>query len=154
GLFPTLALMAPILGLCCANSGAADADRRFSLESGGQATHDLGRLRSGETYRLLVSLVGSPLGPDERVRLEFSGSGGDRIAKDLHAGDPDLYLPYRAGNDGAAVLKLQRTPDRIPRAVDVRVEWARLDLPDADRPAIEAEPNDSWRQANPLVLGR
>jgi hypothetical protein len=35
----------------------------------------------------------------------------------------------------------------------VRVECRRLELADADRPAIEAEPNDSWRQANPLTLG-
>ncbi len=36
----------------------------------------------------------------------------------------------------------------------MRVEWTRLLLPDSDRAAIEAEPNDSWQTANELMLGR
>jgi hypothetical protein len=36
----------------------------------------------------------------------------------------------------------------------VRVEWTHLSLRESDRAAIEAEPNDSWLQANELRLGR
>ena len=36
----------------------------------------------------------------------------------------------------------------------MRVEWRDLNLSTADNAAIEAEPNDTWRQANLLRLGR
>ncbi len=39
-------------------------------------------------------------------------------------------------------------------ALAVRVAWHHRQLPEADRAAIEAEPNDSWEQANDLRLGR
>lgn len=157
--FPTrlrlaIAALWSILGLAGPDSGEADTCDRRSLGSGEEATVDLGRLKSGDTHRLLVSLAGSPPRPDQRVRVELSGAGQDHFTKELHAGDPDLYLPYRAASDGAASLRMTRSPDRTAGTVTLRFQWARLDLADADRPAIEAEPNDSWRQANALQLGR
>ena len=41
-----------------------------------------------------------------------------------------------------------------PGPLRVRRNWGRLELAEGDEPAIEAEPNDSWRQANPLQVGR
>ena len=48
----------------------------------------------------------------------------------------------------------RETTRPVRQPVAVRLEWAELPVPATDRPAIEAEPNDSWQQANPLVLGR
>ena len=60
----------------------------------------LGVLKAGQTYTLLVTLESGRLEPDDRLTVELSGAGTDRFVKELHAGDPDLYLPYRPARDG------------------------------------------------------
>jgi cellulose synthase operon protein C len=128
--------------------------RSLALRAGESVRLGLGDLKAGRTYRLLVAAVGAPLGADDRIRVELAGAGSDRFTKDLHAGDPDMYLPYRPSNDGSGQLSLSRASSKSAVAVSLRVEWAAVDLDGSDRPAIEAEPNDSWQQANELVLGR
>jgi hypothetical protein len=125
-----------------------------SLEAGESARLALGTVESGQTYRLLVSVVGAPLAPNDPIRVELTGPGSDRSAKDLHAGDPDFYLPYRPSRVGAANLTMARPAGDKASPVTIRVDWTRLDLSASDRAAIEAEPNDSWQRANVLVLGR
>ena len=98
--------------------------------------------------------MGGPLAIEDRVQVELAGAGSDRITKELHAGDPDLYLPYRPREDGQAHLKLARIGKAGDARLPVRVAWDHLELAAADRAAIEAEPNDSWQQANELRLGR
>jgi HEAT repeat protein len=112
----------------------------------------VGELKAGATYRLLVSLRSGTLGPRDRFEVVLEGPGGDRLGKSLHAGDPDLALCYRPSRDGPATLRVaaQEGAEGIP----VLVEWAELPLSAEDVPAIEAEPNDDWRRANPLRLGR
>src|SRR5262249_7726546 len=117
-------------------------------------TFSLGALKAGETYRLLVTLYGRSIAPEDRVDVELMGSGPDRIRKELHAGDPDFALPYRPSRDGHATLALTPTSSATSSGLLVRIEWAQLPLDRADRAAIEAEPNDSWQQANELRLGR
>ena len=87
------------------------------------------------------------------VCAELTDSTSNPIGKELHGGDPDFYLPYRAERDDRVSLILSRHSGpgvELP----VRIEWTHLPLLKADQCAIEAEPNDSWQQANPLVLGR
>ena len=88
------------------------------------------------------------------ILVELTGSGSDRIRKELHAGDPDLYLPYRPSQDGQASLSLTRSPGSSPSPIEVSASSGRASALESDRSAIEAEPNDSWRQANELRLGR
>ncbi len=132
---------------------AAPTTRSVSLAGGRRETLMLGEVKTGETYRLIVTFDGGRMGPHDRVRVGFAGSASDSSSKELHAGDPDLYLPYRPSHDGRATLTLSRNPGTAAPFL-VRVEWAGLPLSESDRAAIEAEPNDSWQQANPLVLGR
>ncbi len=134
-------------------SSESSTIRSISLAPDRKATFSLGEVKAGETYRLLVTLEGVVFNLFERMRAELTGPASDRIGKELHGGDPDFYLPYRAERDGRASLILSRQPGpgiELP----VRIEWTHLPLAKADQPAIEAEPNDSWQQANPLVLGR
>jgi cellulose synthase operon protein C len=128
--------------------------RSVSLGAGGRESLELGRVRSGETYWLLVNLERALAAVEDRVRVELAGAGADRITKELHAGDPDLYLPYRPREDGQARLTFARTGKEVDSQLDLSVAWEHIDLPEADRAAIEAEPNDSWQQANDLRLGR
>jgi hypothetical protein len=74
--------------------------------------------------------------------------------KELHAGDPDVYLCYRAFSDGAPAVMLARGNSSHTEPIAIRLQWSEISVSPDDRPAIETEPNDSWRQANPLVLGR
>jgi HEAT repeat protein len=128
--------------------------RTISLEGGAPENVALGSVKSGETYGLTVTLLSGRLADDDRVRLELFGGGSDRLSKELHAGDPDLFLPYRPRANGQARVSLLRNGKKGESRLEVRVAWAHLSLPEADRAAIEAEPNDSWREANELRLGR
>ncbi len=133
---------------------APNAPWTVSLAAGDRQTLDVGELEAGETYSLVVSLESGALGAADRVQAELMGPGTDRLSKALHAGDPDYYLVYRPRQKGPARLRLSRSPSVGADRLKARVEWRSLGLAAADRPAIEAEPNDSWREANDLVLGR
>jgi HEAT repeat protein len=165
-----LVLCALILGLAGLRSAAQESDavqahqshdlqprigpRSISLKSRGRESLPLGPVRSGETYGLQVTLERTPGAIDDRIEVELAGTAGDRIAKGLHAGDPDLYVSYRPSEDGQARLTLARVATAEDAALNVRVAWDDIPLPQADRVAIEAEPNDSWQRANELRLGR
>ena len=60
--------------------------RSLTLASGQRETLVLGELKAGETDRLLVSLDGALSGSADRIQIELTGSGSDRIVKDLHVG--------------------------------------------------------------------
>src|ERR1017187_995601 len=128
--------------------------RNLELKAGGREKLELGVLKAGETYELLVTLEGGRLAAEDRVQVELAGAGSDRISKELHAGDPDLYLPYRPRADGEARVSLARIGKEGDARLGVRFAWTHMSMPEADRAAIEAEPNDSWQQANDLRLGR
>ena len=136
------------------SDGAIALSRTTTIKADAQETVALGDLKANRTYRLLVSLENGRLQPTDRVKVELSGAGTDRFTKVIHAGDPDFYLPYRPKGDGQVTLTLVRNQSAETTPLSVRVEWRNLALADADRPAIEAEPNDSWQQANELRLGR
>ena len=123
-----------------------ESARTISLKSGETQRLSFDELKGGETYRLLVALHGSPVGPGERIRVELKWADADGFSKELHAGDPDLYLPYRPSHDGRALLSLTRSSGEKGAPISVRVHWGRMDLAPGDRPAVEAEPNDSWQQ--------
>jgi hypothetical protein len=126
----------------------------LTLSSGRRESLTLGDVKTGETYRLVITLEGSLSASGDRIRVELAGAGSDRIIKELHAGDPDFYLPYRPTRDGEAGLTLTRLPGAGQSPLSVRVDWTQLPLAGPERAAIEAEPNDSWQQANELRLGR
>jgi HEAT repeat protein len=114
----------------------------------------LGELEAGATYRLVVTLEPGRSHEDDRLDVELAGAGTDVFKKSLHAGDPDLYLPYRPSKGGQARLVLARGANAKGAPLSVRIEWGQLPIAAQDRPAIEAEPNDTWQQACELQLGR
>ena len=128
--------------------------KKAALEAGARIDYTLDSLKAGETYRLLVTLIGRPVAPNDRLRVSLRDGASVRISKELHAGDPDFYLPYRPSRDGNARITLARSPGADATPLNVRLEWAQMSVDASDRAAIEAEPNDSWRQANELRLGR
>lgn len=113
----------------------------------------LSHLAAGETYAVSVALLAGDLREGERFAASFAGSSGHPIRKELHAGDPSLYFPYRPESAGPAELTVYST-GQGRRPLPLRLLVEPLGVAENDRAAFEAEPNDSWRQANPLVLGR
>jgi HEAT repeat protein len=122
-----------------------------TIPPGGRINVPLEGIGSRETYRVQVNLLGPILARD-RFRVTLESPGGWRSSKMLHAGDPDLYLLFRPSIGGQATLAIESSPDS--GSVSVRTNWTHLDLRSIDQPAIEAEPNDTWQQANPLQIGR
>jgi HEAT repeat protein len=119
------------------------------LPPGGRLDLPPAKVVAGQTYRAGVGLEGPILG---RVRVTIEGPGGWRGSKTLHAGDSDFDLPFRPASDGLARIAIESESGSGLNSV--RTSWTRIDLDPADVPAIEAEPNDSWRAANPLTIGR
>ncbi len=139
-----------LFSLSVLNAPAAEPFRAEPvLNSGGSWSRSLGVLKAGRRGELTVSIAAPAEG--DRVAVELAGSGGTVLRKELHAGDPDVYLPHRPDRDGEATIRLTRQgPGSSP--LPVSVEWVENDPDDAD--ALEAEPNDDWRSANRLILGR
>jgi HEAT repeat protein len=128
--------------------------RDLSLKGGQRETLELGPVKSGLTYRLLISLANADLRSEDRLRVELRCAGSVRLTKDLHAGDPDGYFPFRPRQNGQVSLSLFRSEAGHAGRLDARVDWCELNLSPADRSAIEAEPNDTWQEASELKLGR
>jgi hypothetical protein len=126
----------------------------LALSSGQREAVALGNLKANQTYSLLVTIESDSPPADAKVTVELSGADARRLSKVLHAGDPDFFLIYRPTQDGRASVTLARSADARANRLSFRIEWREWPLSDDDRLAIEAEPNDSWREANPLRLGR
>ena len=105
----------------------------FPIGPGARFEVPLGEMEAGATYRVEVSLEG-PIGARDRARVVFSGPGDRPVAKVLHAGDPDLYLPYRPRDGGPASIRVEVDPASPP--LNVRATSARRQIADADRPAF------------------
>src|SRR5262249_4494381 len=109
-------------------------------------------LKAGETYRIQASATSGTLTTNDAVTVELKGTDGYKLTKRLHAGDPDMYLPYRPARDGDARLAVESSAGTVNWPI--RIEWDRIPLESNDRAALEGEPNDDWKHANKLVLGR
>jgi cellulose synthase operon protein C len=143
------------LSLCCPirSNLAQGVDGRPATRVGGATeTYPLNGLRAGETYRLHVGLSSGALGVQDRAEVELNGPDGATIRKALHAGDPDFYLPYRPNTSGNGTVVIRAESGSKP--LPISFEWGPLSLSPEERPAIEAEPNNDWKHANPLILGR
>lgn len=135
-------------------------------------------LNAGQTMEVSVGLPApSKLPPNGRVAVEWAG-----YRKVLHALDPDFYLLYRAPKAGPVTLKVSAVEDeeplfnlprwrelgtiqkmerfpahtpwpaglRVPLRTDVRpVEFGKS----SRGMLIEAEPNDSIAEAQPVAIG-
>lgn len=121
---------------------AARAVKTYQLE-----TKDPERL-----YSISVSLP-SPglLGAQDQILVTLRDQQKDIARKVLHAGDPDLYSLFRPARGGACQLEVASSA-----AVSVEHTVTLLEWPAAKsaKVAVEAEPNDSWREANEIKLGQ
>ncbi|QEH37458.1 HEAT repeat protein [Aquisphaera giovannonii] len=113
----------------------------------------LGTVQAGRTYRFGASIA-APADTDASLHVNLRIAGVSVPGKSLHAGDPDVSIHVRAQASGPAEVRLRRKVGGGPNPREVRLDWAEVPLADDERAAIEAEPNNSWQEANPLRLGR
>ncbi|MCW5969935.1 MAG: hypothetical protein KIT57_15625 [Blastocatellales bacterium] len=140
-----------------ASGGAPASDGlRKVLETGARLapraakTYPLPALDPGKIYSLGVSLP-APDRLQSRDGLSVALRDGQKTiaSKMLHAGDPDLYTLFRA-SEGSARIEIASAAALAVEHSIVVVEWPSDKSAGA---ALESEPNDSWREANPIALG-
>ncbi len=107
-----------------------------------------------KTYSLTVSLP-APAALAENESLSVNFRNGEKViaSKTLHAGDPDLYTLFkvRAGNRGDLALEVSSTSIASVELTVSVVEWPEGK---SAKTIVEAEPNDTWREANEFKLGQ
>ncbi len=132
--------------------GIGPAGKAQPITPGERIEVALGRLEAGATYRTTASLTGA-VGNEARVRVTLTAPGGFERTKTLNAGDTDVFWSVRPQDDGEGTLTVIADPTN-PQPIQVQVDWGRRDVGSADQAVIEAEPNDSWREAQPIRLAR
>lgn len=117
-----------------------------SLAPGAGKTQQLAT--SGKLCSLSVSIP-TPSAMGDTGTIQVVLRAGEKLIarKPLHVGDPDLYLTFRA--PGNAQLELTSQHDKAVAPVVQVLEW-----PDNKTPNVEAEPNDTWQDANEIQLGK
>ncbi|MBL8207229.1 MAG: hypothetical protein JNM09_23555 [Blastocatellia bacterium] len=143
----TTAIITPKL-----TSGAADQSpfkklltTNASLAPNAIQTHHIAA--AGKLCSLSVS-VPTPSAMGDAGTIQVTLKDGDKViaSKPLHVGDPDLYLTFRATN---ATLELVSKHDKAIAPTIQVLQW-----PDTKSPNVEAEPNDTWQDANEFHLGK
>ncbi|HEX4948407.1 MAG TPA: HEAT repeat domain-containing protein, partial [Blastocatellia bacterium] len=141
------AFIAPKLAVRAANQSPFKKllTTNASLAPNAMQTHKLGI--AGKLCSLSVSIP-TPSAMGDAGTIHVTLKDGDKViaSKPLHVGDPDLYLTFRATN---ATLELISKHDKAI-APNIQV----LQWPDNKMPNVEAEPNDTWQDANEFQLGK
>jgi len=109
---------------------------------------------SRKTYSLTVSLPApAALMEDEALTVSLREREKTIASKTLHAGDPDLYTLFKAGAGSGSDLVLDVSSNAIvPIELTISVvEWPQSK---SGKTILEAEPNDTWREANEFKLGQ
>lgn len=107
-------------------------------------------------YAFSFSVDPLPLEPDHRYRVALVGAGVE-LEKTLHTGDPGVFVTVRPRKEGPAVIRLQPALGSFRQEENrtgARLLLRRMEVPAHQQTAFESEPNDTWQEANPLVLGQ
>ncbi|PYV04481.1 MAG: hypothetical protein DMG10_07955, partial [Acidobacteria bacterium] len=142
-----------VLAAVTIEPGFSSESFNIYLRNPGMTTRNLGHLSAAKLYSLSLS-VPSPLTLGTSVvRVTIKDPHTLIAAKTLHVGDPDLYLFFRPLTDGDVYLAVDwKGPARAPLEIDVLcIPWSPKP---GDAGRLEAEPNNTWRQANPIELGK
>ena len=154
--FSVIAALA-FFGLEGASSANSDQDgfrklfeARARVASREVKAYALPSLDPAKLYSLSVSLPAlEELRASDRLGVTLRDGQRSIARKTLHTGDPDLYILFRAS--GVAHLELSSAALGSVDHNVVLLEWPAAKSATI---AVEAEPNDSWREANEITLGQ
>lgn len=127
-------------------------ETRATLAPRAAKTHRLPALDPGKVYSLSVSLPApEALGERDRLSVTLRDSRSTIASKTLHPADPDLYTLFRAQGQDAQLEITSSSRVAVEHTVAL-IEWpAGAGNPNL---VLEAEPNDSWQEANEIRLGQ
>ncbi len=144
----------PATSRAVANSKAVSMPVTMSLtreiQPGESGLHLLKGLKAGSVYSLSLS-VESPgqFGDQDILKITLRKAEREILSKPLHLGDPDLYVLFRPAIAGDAEIRVTPSTKHSYRYKLRVMEWPESGT---QRANLEAEPNDSWREANPIAL--
>jgi hypothetical protein len=143
-------------GVCLPQSAAEPAPGSMEnlsllMAPGGKIHWQSPPQEAGTILELNVVLTPGNLDESDRVTLVASAEGQRDVSKTLHAGDPSLLIPIRLSRGGALqVVGSSLSGRELPLEVSARP----LPVCGEDLLAFEAEPNNSWKEASPIRIGR
>jgi len=115
----------------------------------------LPRLRHSQIYSVLIQQPTPALLSDgTRIKASFAVPGHPDITKTLYYGDNGIYFNYQPPVDGPALITLARDGSGGSAPVKTEIRVRALPLKPADFVRVERLPNESWKDANPIDLGK
>ena len=126
-------------------------DVREQIAARATRTVPVNAARAGRLYSLVVSLP-APASLAERDGISVTLRDDQRVIarKTLHQGDPDLYTLFQVSSNHPRVEMMSAAGTSIEYSITV-LEWPESK---ADQTTVEAEPNETWREANEFKLGQ
>ncbi|MCI0624022.1 MAG: HEAT repeat domain-containing protein [Acidobacteria bacterium] len=130
-----------------------------NIPNGKQFLWQTDNLDSASLYTLSMSLGGVALPSGASYTVSLEGPGKLHLSKRLHAGDPSLFVTFRPKQSGPGVVRWRESeggkfPASRAESGSIQALLKRLEVTKAEETAFEAEPNNSWQEANSLELGR
>jgi hypothetical protein len=143
-------VMAPLAGAQSSPVGLGES-LTCEIANGATLTWEFQEVRPGTLVEWAMDIPAWNLEEEDRVAVRLTAGGQSDVTKELHAGDRTLLVPVHLKEGGRFIVTAtSHSPRNLPLSLKVR-EWS---IPQEDRAAFEAEPNNSWKEANPLVIGR
>ena len=126
-------------------------DLRERLAPGAAKKYPLKIIKPGQLCSLTLSLsFPGKLGAKDTLSLSLRDGQKIILSKPLHAGDPDLYTLFRTAS-ATGELEIVSTASAIVEYTITFLAWPESKAGEA---GVEAEPNDSWSEANEIKLGQ
>ena len=88
----------------------------------------LGDVKAGETYGLVITLLGGRLAASDRLQRCSLWIGSDRISKELHAGEPGYVFTVIGLAQTAPRLGIARLDQQAGAPLEVRFESTHMPL--------------------------
>lgn len=155
--------MMPCLAAFCISLFAANFARSEELKLGAESaitfspqSESAFRLESDGGIVEVAAFVPQPdLAEDESIEITISAEGQRDVFKSLNPGDPGMLVPVRVHKAGPLTIRARSTSHReLPLSLRVRTLLTAADADSEAGLAFEAEPNNSFREAAPLAIGR
>ncbi len=122
-----------------------------SLESGKTTQWQIEGLTEGAQLEIEAHVPLGEIGATDTVSFKFSAEEQRDVVKTLNAGDPGLLIPVRVSSGGKALIEATATSSgKLSFNLIVRPLAAKGE----ERAAFETEPNNSWKEAQTIYLGR
>ncbi len=102
-------------------------------------------LKGVGTYSILFSVSPASFQPDSRLEVTLADGRRVLLSKTLHAGDCDLYAPFRLAKGATPELRLTTTGVSGPYSLQIN--------PVPESASLKQGGNHSWQGASPMVLG-